>query len=363
MPGQFAFPTHPFLASGHFQTLAAAYLIPSPEDDLALRRHVTLPDGDTIVIHDNRPPAWREGQPVTLLIHGLGGCHRSPYLRRITRKLNMQGMRVFRMDQRGSGAGRYLARRTYHSGRSDDVFRVVEQIGQLTSGSPLMVCGFSLGANLTLRMLGDRPEAIPDYVTRAMAVCPPVSLVECITRLEQGWSRFYDRYFARTCLRDVLQRARMIDGMHLPATWSVEADQVKSRLRELGRHARAELTRNGWLVYTPPGSLREFDTQFTAPLAGFDTVDDYYQRCGSLDEVARIRVPTRIVAAVNDPMIPVSQYDRMELSPAVRLERVPGGGHLGFVVPSSPGMRDGCWIDASVVGWATASDRRALRAA
>jgi predicted alpha/beta-fold hydrolase len=272
-------------------------------------------------------------------------------------------VRVFRMDQRGSGAGRYLAKKTYHSGRSDDVLSVVENIGDLTGRSPLMVCGFSLGANLTLRMLGDRPEAVPDFVTRAMAICPPVSLIECITRLEQGWSRFYDRYFARTCLRDVLQRARMIDGMHLPAAWSVDAASVRSRLDELGRSARAEFTRNGWLVYSPPGSLREFDAQFTAPVAGFDTVEEYYRTCGSLDEVARIRVPTRIVAAVNDPMIPVSQYDRMELSPAVRLHRVPGGGHLGFVVPSSPGMRDGCWIDASVVEWATASDRAARRVA
>ena len=39
------------------------------------------------------------------MIHGLAGCHTSPYMQRIARKLNHRGVRTFRMDLRGCGAG------------------------------------------------------------------------------------------------------------------------------------------------------------------------------------------------------------------------------------------------------------------
>ena len=53
-------------------------------------------------------------------------------------------------------------------------------------------------------------------------------------------------------------------------------------------------------------SVRAFDERYTAPHHGFRDAADYYHRASSLRVVARIRVPTLILAAADDPFVPVA---------------------------------------------------------
>lgn len=344
-----SFRPHPLLWSGHAQTLAAAYLMPAPRL-LDTERHVVcLPDGDRLALHDDCPANWRPGDRCVLLIHGLSGCHGSPYLRRITSKLMRSGMRVFRLDQRGSGAGALLANFTYHSGRSGDVAATCRLIGDLTGQSPLAVIGFSLGGNLTLKLLGDSTCDLPGNVDRGMAVCPPVDLAACLENLSLGWNRLYDRYFARACVRQVLDRARKLREFALPEKWRCEPDEVAEIRREHGRNAVTCETASGWVAFRQPRGMREFDDAFTAPLAGYESADAYYERCSSGQFVPGIQRPTLIVAAEDDPMIPVATIRRLQQTDAVRVELLSGGGHLGFIGAPRQQHADGCWLDARVM--------------
>ena len=108
------------MRGGHLQTIAAGYLPGHKFPYQAVQHTVVLPDGDAIILHDDCPPAWTPSDRVALLIHGLAGCHESPYMVRIAGKLNAIGVRTFRMDLRRSGAGWRLARFPYHAGRSLD---------------------------------------------------------------------------------------------------------------------------------------------------------------------------------------------------------------------------------------------------
>src|SRR5262245_44763629 len=112
---------HPlrWIRGGHAQTLAGFFLTGRQPRYEAERHFVTLPDGDRIVLHDDRPPDWSEGGPTALLLHGICGDHRSSYVARSATKLNKRGVRTFRMDLRGCGDGLGLARRPYHAGCSD----------------------------------------------------------------------------------------------------------------------------------------------------------------------------------------------------------------------------------------------------
>src|SRR5262245_2006666 len=115
-----SFRPNPLFVGGHAQTLAGAYL-PWPHLPYqAVRHSVSLEDSDQLVLHDDRPAAWRDGDATCVLIHGLAGCFESGYMRRIAAKLNGRGVRVFRMDMRGCGAGEDLARGTTHCGRWAD---------------------------------------------------------------------------------------------------------------------------------------------------------------------------------------------------------------------------------------------------
>jgi uncharacterized protein len=350
-----SFRPHPLLWNGHVQTLAAAYLMPAPRLETTERHLVHLDDGDRLALHDDCPADWRPGDRCVLLIHGLSGCHGSPYLRRITSKLMREGKRVFRLDQRGSGAGALLANFTYHSGRSQDVTATCRLIGALTEESPLAVAGFSLGGNLTLKMVGDHSHPVPGNVDRVMAVCPPVDLSAVLDRLAIGLNQFYDRYFAKSCVQQVLSRARQLPEFALPDAWRCADDEVSKVKSSLGRGAVTCQTASGWVAFRQPRGMREFDDAFTAPLAGYPSGEVYYDRCSSAQFVPTITTPTLIIASQDDPMIPPETILRLDRPTNVQVEMAPGGGHLGFIGQGRHQWTDGCWLDARIATWLRAA--------
>ncbi|OYV87501.1 MAG: hypothetical protein B7Z73_10010 [Planctomycetia bacterium 21-64-5] len=136
-----------------------------------------LHDGDQIVLHDDCPEGWQPGDRVALLIHGLAGCHQSIYMLRIAARLEELGVRAFRMDLRGCGAGVGLARLPYHAGRSEDAAAALETIARLCPASPVALVGFSMGGNIALKLLGELGEERCGHLDRAVAVCPPFDLL------------------------------------------------------------------------------------------------------------------------------------------------------------------------------------------
>ncbi len=322
------FPTfrpHPLLAGGHAQTLAGAYL-PGGKYPYRARQHLlTLPDGDRLVLHDDRPAGWHGGHRVALLIHGLAGCHQSSYMRRVAGKLNQLGVRTFRMDLRGSGAGFGLARNPYHAGRSEDAAAAIQYLASGCAGSPCTLIGFSLGANITLKLLGELAGASCGHLDSAVAVCPPADLAVCARQLRRPGNRMYDRHFTSLLVRQVRQ------------------------LRGILREARTIDPKR------PPRNLYEFDDTFTAVACGFGTADNYYGQSSSLPLIRHIHLPTLIIAADDDPLVPCEQFDDIELPPAVRLIITAGGGHLGFIGRRG-GDADRRWMDWRVVDWVRGFD-------
>ncbi len=274
-----------------------------------MRRLVDLSDGDQVVLHDDQPPTWRAGDRTALLVHGLCGSHRSGYLVRIAEKLNAAGVRTFRLDMRGCGAGRALARHPYHSGRSEDLAAALTAIADWCPGSPTALVAFSLGANAALKLLGECGDRPPGNLARAIAVCPPVDLAACVRSLERYPARIYDRFFTGELLRQV----------HASPTLSEHAARIFARHR--------------------PTRLVEFDDAFTAPLSGFGNAATYYRRCSAGPLLPHIRVPTTILAAADDPIVPISPL-RQTNHASVSLVVTGHGGHLGFI--ATGGHR---WLD------------------
>src|SRR4051794_38190939 len=142
----------PLLGNAHVQTFLGNIRLGPLRHPASERRLVDLPDGDSLVVHDSIPPQWQVGECIVLLVHGVGGCHRSGYMARLARKFLRHGYRALRMDLRGAGAGSSLARRIYHGGCSDDVRAVAEAVEDWAPGSPLILVGMSLGGNIVLKL-------------------------------------------------------------------------------------------------------------------------------------------------------------------------------------------------------------------
>lgn len=326
------FKPHALLPGGHAQTLAGVYLPGRLPKDAAHRRVVTLRDGDRIVLHDDCPAGWQPHGRSVLLIHGLAGSHESGYMRRIAHKLTARGVRAFRMDLRGCGAGVGLARLPYHSGRSEDAADALDAIARWLPHSPTTLAGFSLGANITLKLLGEISQEKCGNLESAVAVCPPVDLAACSREISRRSNRVYDRFFVNLLVKQI--------------------DVARSLTRPASAPA---LTRR-------PRTLWEFDNEFTAVVCGFGTAENYYRTASSAQWIPRIRIPTLILAARDDPMIPSRAIESLDLPAAVRLHMSDRGGHLGFVGQGGidPDRR---WMDWRVIQWVLAQPRRALAGA
>lgn len=343
----------PLLRGGHAQTILGAYLRSPQPIYSAVRRTVKLEDGDYIVLHDDAPHAglalpdspgadgddspapsgWHTGQRVILLVHGLGGSFRSGYMPRVAARLNSTGWRTFRMDLRGWGAGVTLARNAGHAGRSEDLAAALRFVARLCPGSPISLIGFSLGGNLALKLLGEWGSHAPRYLDSVLAVSPPIDLMHCARNIQRGMNWIYDRAFLRSLHRNLRTRQSL-----LPPVAKLRARQNR------------------------PRRLYDFDDRITAPLSGFRDAEDYYCRSSAAPLLRQIEVPTLIISAEDDPIVPAAMYQQAPRSGRVRLYLTRHGGHLGYVGRPSedPDYR---WLDWRIVQWVRQVERARLTVA
>ena len=309
------FEPHPLLLSGHLQTVVGNSVGREPPRHGLVQHRVALDDGDTLILHDDAPDA-PPSHRIALLIHGLGGCHASGYVQRLSTKLLAHQIHPIRMDQRGCGLGEPFARHMAHAGRAADVAHCLRWLAEKFPGVPVTACGFSLGASVLLKALTN--EACGESIDSAIAVSPPYDLADCCARIP--W--FYDRYYAK----------------QLWQFWQ------SSRTRLRGADALK--------VSGPTRSILEFDRRITAPLNGYASVEAYYASASAGQDLHRLEVPTVVLLAEDDPIVPYDQFAQASLPSCLSLVQTRRGGHLGFVSRArGAGEHDRRWLEWRVVDW------------
>lgn len=311
-------PTHPFhpapgLDDPHAQTLHAALtrrLRPS-----GLRRErVWLSDGDFLDLEVLEAPS--RDAPLLLLLHGLEGSSRSGYIRALLAGAAVRGWGAVALNFRScSGEGNRLPR-FYHSGETGDVREVLGRLGARGWG-PRLAVGFSLGANVLLKLLAeDRDRSV---LTAAAAVSAPFDLQASADALDlaTGIGGVYRRVFLRSLKRKALEKARRFPE-------SFDAGRIRAAT-----------------------GVREFDDVVTAPLHGFASAEDYYRRSSSGPLLMAIRRPTLLLSSADDPLAPGGIPKTAEDSPWLHRLEPPHGGHVGFVAGQA--WRPEWWADAQVL--------------
>jgi predicted alpha/beta-fold hydrolase len=206
--------------------------------------------------------------------------------------------------------------RSYHSGDTGDLAQVVEHIHRETGAAVHAAVGFSLGGNVLLKWLGQTGESNP--LELAVAVSVPFRLADAANRLAQGLSRFYEMHLMSKLKRSYLDKFECIES-----PLDVDIERLKG--------------------------FWEFDDKVTAPLHGFNGVDHYYSESSCRQYLGNIRVPTRIIHALDDPfMFADTVPDESELSEHVELLLARNGGHVGFVAGKYPWKAE-YWYEARIV--------------
>jgi hypothetical protein len=265
------------------------------------------PDGDFLEIHRL---ASDPNSPRVLLLHGLEGSVRSHYAQGLLNEAVRRGWGADLLIFRSCGTELNRTRRFYHSGETGDVAFALDRISREFPSSPLAIAGVSLGGNVLLKFLGERGRALPERLQAAAAISVPFDLARSSKRINQGFSRFYQRFFLGSLRRKATEKAR--------------------RFPDLAPHEKIAQLR----------TLEDFDNLITGPLHGFLNAQDYYARSSSLQYLRDIRLKTLLFSAIDDPMLPPVVLDEVrriaQRNPALEVDFVEKGGHAGFVSGSIP---------------------------
>jgi predicted alpha/beta-fold hydrolase len=291
------------LSNRHVQTVLRLVLPRGP--DVALREvSIPTPDGDLLEAYlDTASDSAPDTTPVVLIVHGLEGSQRSPYVRTLRRLVHAKGWSSVSMVHRSCGRQLNRAPRLYHTGETEDLATVVRWLVERWPRRPVFVVGYSLGGNQVAKWLGTHGDALPPSVCAAAAVSPPFDLTLSAPQLDAALSGLYRRAFLRTLLPKALAKSDQYPGLLDPA-----------RLRAVR-------------------TLRDFDGAVTAVLHGFVDADDYYRRSGCAQYLSGVRRPLLLVASADDPFTPGETIPAALCRGHRWLHGLfpRRGGHVGFV--------------------------------
>jgi predicted alpha/beta-fold hydrolase len=319
------FVPHPLLRNCHAQTIVATrrllrYKMLRGERELFEPRLVEV-EPDARVLLKCRWQAERLKAPTLLILHGLEGSSDSLYMLGTARKAFAAGFNVVRMNMRNCGGTEHLTHTLYHSGMTGDIHRVlVDELAGREGLKEIYVVGFSMSGNMVLRLAGEYGREAPRALAGLCAVSPSIDLNGCADRIERRENAVYRWSFLRSLRRRVRSKSRL--------------------------HPALYDARGLWRVRTQ----RQFDERYTAPHGGFSDAADYYGRASSLPVIAQIRLPTLIIHAADDPIIPAEPFRDPSIAgnPEVLLVLTERGGHVGFIADASEG-EDRHWAENRVV--------------
>ncbi len=268
----------------------------------------------TVVAYEHQPLGKARGQIVFL--HGLEGSADAGYIASFSQQALQRGYGVHRLNMRTCGGTEPLSETMYHSGLTADPRFVCERLAARNLG-PLVLVGFSLGANVALKLAGELGAT--NLLSGVCAICAPIDLAACVRVIDKPHNIIYARRFL-TRLRERVRRKNALSP-HLYKT----ADLASVN------------------------SIWEFDDRYTAPLFGFGTAANYYATQSARNFLNAIRVPTFAVTAQDDPLVPfkIYEHEAFKQNPAITLLAPRRGGHLGFLSNKRPRF----WLDEVCLNW------------
>jgi len=284
-----------------------------------VRRYFDV-DRDARVVADChwQPRPW--ACPTILALHGLNGSSDAHYMKGIASKAFAVGMNVVRLNQRNCGDTEHLSAGLFHSGLTHDAAYVIDELIAVDSLTSIAVAGYSLGGNLALKLAAEYGDTPPAELHAVAAVSPIIEIGECVKALERPRNRLYQWNFVKDLKRRMRRKDRFWPG-------------------------RFDLSRLDAIK-----TVREFDEVYTAPHFGFSGADDYYYRASALRIIERLRIPSLVITAEDDPFVPPAPFrdPKVSRNPCIEVDICAHGGHCGFVGPPS-GEDDGYWAENRIV--------------
>lgn len=312
---------HPALRNAHAQTLAGHFIPRRFKANLqqAEARLFDTAPGVRVLAHCS----WQEprtSRPALILVHGMEGSTDSRYMLGTAEKALAAGFSVVRVNYRNCGGTEHLTPTLYHAGLTGDLGQVIRELIEVDGLSEIYLIGFSLGGNIALKLAGEYADNAPHQIRGVVGVSASIDLAACADAIELR--------------RNIVYSLRFV--------WS-----LRGRIR---RKAELFPDRYDRSLLDGVWTIRKFDDAYVAPHFGFRDSADYYERASAIRVIDRVKIPTLIIHAKDDPFIPFSQMNRREVTgnPNIFVVGPDQGGHVGFISADGEGERR-FWSESTAV--------------
>jgi len=290
----------PYLFNGHLETIYPA-VFRTVGGISYTRERFTLSDGDFVDLD------WvREGNnQLVILIHGLEGDSSRHYIKGTGKVFQKAQFDLLAFNCRSCSGEINNALRLYNHGEIGDLGEVIDHINQVHDYQTIVIVGWSMGGNITMKYLGVNGTQTPKNVKAGIALSAPAQLGDSAGLLD-NWdmSLYRNRFLTK------LKEKITIKAEHYPDQIDLSYfDQIKV-----------------W---------KDFDEYYSAPINGYQNADDLYEQGSAGNFMAGTDRPILLVNALNDPLLTPSCSPEALCNqhPLLYLEMPKTGGHCSFTRP------------------------------
>ncbi|PWN36489.1 uncharacterized protein FA14DRAFT_169485 [Meira miltonrushii] len=371
-----SFTPSPQLPSGHLQTIYSTLADTIDIDVVHYTRSVLLlPESGIISLDecDHEPEYKDADRPTMVITHGLTGGSQESYVRHCIKKLALPrseggpGYRCIVVNFRGCANTPVTSSQLYSAAKTSDLRCAILYIRKKYPESPLVGVGYSLGANVMAKYLGEEGDNTP--LLGGIVCAAPFDLKKGSDLMENNTVR---RHIYSRAMNGNLGRL----GTRHAATLDLNKDLrpfldilIDPACGQQYAKERGETSGNS------SKTLKFVDDCLTRMVGGyskpygefpFETSDDYYNYGGALNFLKGLKRPMLALNADDDPIVSAasveglrhlmgyedeSNPDKYGHTDFIVLATTQGGGHLGWWQGIRQPTR---WLHAPVTDFARA---------
>ena len=292
-----------YLRNGHVQTILASSPFrawgKNPMCDAAREMIIKTPEGVRLQGYYSCQKS-KMAVGLVILLHGWEGSVDSTYITCTGKALYRRGYDIFRLNFRDHGDSHHLNPGIFYAVLLEEVFQAIRQITNLARGKPVFLVGFSLGGNFVLRIARKMSRTPIDSIYHVVGISPVLDPQKATDRIDR--KPLIRKYF----LKKWLQSLKIKQGL-FPDLYDF------SSLFSLN-------------------TIQAVTDQMLDQYSEFKSASDYFKNYSILnDAIDDLPVPTTIMTAADDPIIPVDDFQRLKLNHRTRLVIHTFGGHNGFI--------------------------------
>ncbi|MFO7714260.1 YheT family hydrolase [Desulfosarcina sp.] len=285
----------------------------NPMLDAARETILTTAEGVRLLGYMSRQPR-SHSKGLVILLHGWEGSSASTYIRTTGRFLFRCGFDVFRLNLRDHGPSHHLNTGIFYAVLLEEVFDAVRQISTADKGRPVFLAGFSLGGNFALRIARQCTTRPISGLRQVVAISPVLDPDKATDRIDN--SRLILRYFLKKWRRSLAIK-QCLYPQHYEFASLMEVDNI-----------------------------REMTERLLVRYSNFDSARAYFKAYTLVNQdLQGVTIPTTIITARDDPIIPVEDFYNLHIGDTTRLIVQPYGGHNGFL----EGWRLNGWYEKVMV--------------